>query len=90
MQQEKDLTICIKGKLLDFSTPKIMGIVNFTTDSFYEKSRRNIEALKYADIIDIGACSTRPGSKAVDKGQEKRDLKEGLELLKKEYPNEPG
>ena len=49
MPQEKDLTICIKGKLLDFNTPKIMGIVNFTTDSFYEKSRRNLEALKYAD-----------------------------------------
>lgn len=87
MPQEKDLTICIKGKLLDFNTPKIMGIVNFTTDSFYEKSRRNLEALKYADIIDIGACSTRPGSKAVDKAQEKRDLKEGLELVKKEFPH---
>ena len=86
MPPEKDLNICVKGKLLNLNTPKIMGIVNFTTDSFYEKSRRNLEALKYADIIDIGACSTRPGSKAVDKAQEKRDLKEGLELLKKEYP----
>ena len=86
MPLEKDLNLCVKGRLLNLNTPKIMGIVNFTTDSFYEKSRRNLEALKYADIIDIGACSTRPGSKAVDKAQEKRDLKEGLELLKKEYP----
>ena len=98
MPQKEDVTICVKGKLIDFSTPKIMGIVNFTSDSFYEKSRWNLDSLKYADIIDIGACSTRPGtafnslvrhgrSKAVDKAQEKRDLKEGLELVKKEFPH---
>ena len=86
MQHKKDLTICIKGKLIDFSSPKIMGIVNFTTDSFYDKSRGNIGALKYADIIDIGACSTRPGSTPVDKNQERRQLKEGLELVRKEFP----
>jgi dihydropteroate synthase len=86
MQHKKDLTICIKGKLIDFSSPKIMGIVNFTTDSFYDKSRGNIGALKHADIIDIGACSTRPGSTPVDKNQERRQLKEGLELVRKEFP----
>ena len=54
MPQKEDLTICIKGKLIDFSSPKVMGIVNFTTDSFYEKSRWNIDGLKYADIINRG------------------------------------
>ena len=87
MPQEKDLTICIKGKLIDFSSPKIMGIVNFTTDSFYEKSRWNFDSLKYADIIDIGGCSTRPGSAPVDKTQEKKQLNKGIDILKEKYPN---
>ena len=98
MPQKEDLTICIKGKLIDFSSPKIMGIVNFTTDSFYEKSRWNFDSLKYADIIDIGGCSTRPGidiggcstrpgSAPVDKTQEKKQLNKGIDLLKEKYPN---
>ena len=87
MPQKEDLTICIKGKLIDFSSPKVMGIVNFTTDSFYEKSRWNIDGLKYADIIDIGGCSTRPGSTPIDKNQEKKQLSKGIELLRQKYPD---
>jgi dihydropteroate synthase len=87
MQHKEDLTICVKGKLIDFNSPKIMGIVNFTTDSFYEKSRWNIEGLKYADIIDIGGCSTRPGSTPIDKAQEKKQLNKGIDLIKSKFPN---
>lgn len=87
MQQEKELTICVKGKLLNFNSPKIMGIVNFTTDSFYEKSRGNLGGLNYADIIDIGACSTRPGSTPIDKIQEKKQLNKGIDLIKEKFPN---
>lgn len=86
MPHKEDLTICIKGKLIDFSSPKIMGIVNCTTDSFYEKSRWNLDSLKYADIIDIGGCSTRPGSTPVDKSQEKKQLNKGINLLRERFP----
>ena len=58
MQLKEDLTICVKGKLIDFNFPKIMGIVNFTTDSFYEKSRWNIEGLKY-EYDELGLLKMR-------------------------------
>lgn len=66
-----DLTINIRGRLMDFHTPKVMGILNVTPDSFFAGSRtlqpekiseRVKEIVKEgADIIDIGGCSTRPG-----------------------------
>lgn len=87
MPHNKDLTICIKGKLIDFNSPKVMGIVNCTTDSFYEKSRWNLDSLKDADIIDIGACSTRPGSTPIDKNLEKKNLETGIKLIRNKFPN---
>lgn len=87
MPHKEDITICIKGRLIDFKTPKVMGIVNFTTDSFYEKSRWNLESLKDADIIDIGGCSTRPGSSPVDKAQEKKQLSKGISMLRERFPD---
>lgn len=87
MSQKEDLTICVKGRLMDFSTPKIMGIINCTTDSFYDKSRWNLDCLKYADIIDIGGCSTRPGSTPVDRTQERKQLNKGINMLREAFPN---
>jgi dihydropteroate synthase len=68
----KSLSINCKGLLYDLSTPKIMGIINCTPDSFYEKSRiteidkirKKVEEMIYqgVDIIDIGGVSTRPGA----------------------------
>ena len=87
MSYNENLTICVKGELMDFTTPKVMGIINVTTDSFYDKSRWNLDSLKYADIIDIGGCSTRPGSTPVDKTQERKQLNKGIDLLKEKYPN---
>lgn len=61
-----------RGKLIDLSQPKVMGIVNITPDSFYEKSRfigkqnviQRVEQIinEGGDIIDIGAYSSRPGA----------------------------
>ena len=71
-----EYTINVKGQLLDLSKPCVMGILNVTPDSFYADSRMQTEAEIYnrtnqiiaegAKIIDVGACSTRPGSKFVD------------------------
>jgi len=67
---EMDYTINVRGRLLDLSEPRVMGILNVTPDSFYADSRQQTKAeiarraaqivAEGADIIDIGACSTRP------------------------------
>lgn len=72
--------------------PKIMGIINVTDDSFFADSRiketdkiiNKIEMMinSKVDIIDIGAASTRPGSKEVDSNSEIRNLKDALITIK--------
>lgn len=88
-------TVNIKGQLLDLSTPLVMGILNVTPDSFHSDSRvsgeRFIERARSmladgAAIIDIGACSTRPGSEPVSQEEELARLHPVLSLLDKELP----
>ncbi|MCF0187370.1 MAG: dihydropteroate synthase, partial [Bacteroidaceae bacterium] len=72
MKRPIPYSINANGKLIDLSVPKVMGILNVTPDSFYAASRaeeetaitnRVIQVMEEgADIIDIGACSTRPGA----------------------------
>src|SRR5699024_12866123 len=69
------LKLAVKGRNLDFSKPKIMGILNITPDSFYDGGRyadinsalQQLEQIVEAgaDIIDNGGESTRPGSEAI-------------------------
>ncbi|WP_103326973.1 dihydropteroate synthase [Bacteroidetes bacterium endosymbiont of Geopemphigus sp.] len=90
------MTINCKGDLIDFSEPKIMGIVNLTPDSFYAPSRCSSShaLLKYiermldqgADFIDIGACSTRPGAQSITIQDELARLSEPLSLILKIFP----
>ena len=90
-------TINVHGKLMEFIVPKVMGILNVTPDSFYEGSRnvtddeiRNrIHTIvnEGADIIDIGAYSTRPKAGHISIDEELRRLKLGLTILNKEFPN---
>lgn len=74
-------TLNINGQLLDLSIPKVMGILNVTPDSFYEKSRvySNKRALEStielmvqdgADILDVGGYSTRPGASEISVKEE--------------------
>lgn len=89
--------IRIKGKLLDLSEPKVMGIINVTPDSFYDKSRymekeKIINQVKLmidtgATFIDVGACSTRPGSEMVDKNTEKARLEIALSAIRESFPD---
>lgn len=82
---------------IDFKSPIIMGILNITPDSFYDGgSYSSIDDLiiktetmiaQGADIIDIGAVSTRPGAEDVDENEELRRLIGPLEKLVKEFPN---
>lgn len=89
-------TLNCKGKLLFVEKPLVMGILNLTEDSFYAASRfHSIEAIKNkaaqmlndgADIIDIGAQSTRPGSTRVSADDELKKLIPAIELLIKNFP----
>lgn len=84
---------------MDFSRPKVMGIVNVTPDSFYSASRayglheasERIARLvaEGADIIDIGGYSTRPGAEAVSPEEEYRRLAVGLEAARSVAPEVP-
>ncbi len=89
-------TINIRGKLMPLDAPVVMGILNVTDDSFYQGSRvsspgdlvqRATAMLEAgAGILDLGACSTRPGSAPVEEALELARLHAALELLDKELP----
>jgi dihydropteroate synthase len=81
-----------------FETPKIMAIVNCTPDSFFEKSRSNEENIvaqcqkhleEGADILDLGAYSTRPNATEVSEKQELERLIPLLKIVRKEFPKTP-
>lgn len=84
------------GKGLDFSTPKIMGILNITPDSFYDGGRNfSIEAAlnraetlvkEGADIIDVGGYSTRPGAAEVTVLEEVNRVVPVVEKISELFP----
>lgn len=89
--------IHIKGHLHDFSNPKIMGILNMTPDSFFEKSRKTFGAElmevvqnmvnEGMDILDVGASSTRPGAQPPSAPEELGRLQEVIPFLRKAFPD---
>lgn len=91
--------INLDGKLLDFSEPVVMGIINVSPDSFYtgEKITSEKALLKKveqmiadgASIIDIGAVSTRPGAKLVSTKVELERLMPAVRAIRKRFPGFP-
>ena len=89
-------TLNCNGKLIDLSQPKVMGILNFTPDSFYSDSRINTDSnllhkvesmlVDGATFIDIGAYSSRPGADFVSESEESKRLFPALEIILKEFP----
>lgn len=89
-------TLNCKGKLIDLNEPKVMGILNITPDSFYDKSRfssmddllKRTETMlsEGATFIDIGAYSSRPGAEFVSEEEERKRLIPALEIILKEFP----
>lgn len=83
----------LRGRVVEFDHPQIMGIVNVTPDSFYAGSRtgdsvsvaRRVEKMieDGADWIDIGAYSSRPGALEVTAEEEIRRLRLGMGALRK-------
>lgn len=84
------------GRLLELSEPVVMGILNATPDSFYAASRSKTEGeiaqraeqilAEGGSIIDIGACSTRPGSKPVSEDEETERLTRAMKTVRQVAP----
>lgn len=89
-------TINCQGKLLDLSKPVVMGIINITEDSFFAGSRtQHIDLVleraaqliaEGAQILDIGAQSTRPGAVTVGPDTELERLVPAVRILKEHFP----
>ena len=76
-------TLNVNGRLIDLTCPLIMGVVNLTPDSFYQVQEMYDGDVLTADIIDVGAYSTRPGHGDVSVDEEKERLRMGLAEIRK-------
>jgi len=95
-KNNKNLSINCKGQLIDLSTPKVMGILNITPDSFYDggqfKDSKSIlvqtEKLisEGATFVDVGAYSSRPGANFVSENEELHRIIPVVELILKHFP----
>ena len=92
-----EYSINVQGRLMDFSEPQVMGILNVTPDSFYAASRMQTEqeiaeranqiVAEGGTIIDIGACSTRPGFQEISEEEEMERLRFALGIVRREQPD---
>lgn len=90
------MTINCNGKLIDLSSPKVMGILNITPDSFFDGGKYKNEAdilsqtekmlTEGATFIDIGAYSSRPGAKHISEEEELQRIIPVIELLVQHFP----
>lgn len=92
-----DYTINVHGQLMSLSQPQVMGILNVTPDSFFAGSRMRTEqaiagranqiVAEGAAMIDVGGCSTRPGSEPVSEAEEMQRLRLALGVVRREQPH---
>ena len=90
------MTINCNGKLIDLSTPKVMGILNCTPDSFYDGGKYKSESQFLTQVekmlsdgatfVDIGAYSSKPNAEFVSEEEELNRLLPVLELVLKSFP----
>jgi dihydropteroate synthase len=93
----KNHSINLRGKLMSLDIPRVLGILNLTPDSFFDggkyldkssiKKRISQMVDEGADIIDVGACSTRPGAVLPSEKEEIKRLKIGAEIIRELYPD---
>lgn len=93
----RPFSVVARGRLVEFTRPVVMGILNITDDSFYDGGRyRDADAMMQqarrmlaegADIIDVGASSSRPGATLLPPDEEARRLREAITLLRSELPD---
>lgn len=90
------MTLNCKGVLIDLNSPKVMGILNITPDSFYDGGKYHSDKLllnqaekllsEGATFIDVGAYSSRPGASAISEEEEYQRIAPVLDLLLKHFP----
>jgi len=93
------MTINLKGNLINLSTPKVMGILNITPDSFYDggdfRSDKSIllqvekMLTEGANLIDIGGQSSRPNAKLITWEEELQRVLTPIQSILKEFPETP-
>jgi len=91
------MTINCKGTLIDLSSPKVMGILNITPDSFFDggKYKNDTDILVHvkkmlvdgATFIDVGAYSSKPGAVKISEDQEIKRILPVIDLLIREFPD---
>ncbi len=89
-------TLNCKGKIINLSSPLVMGVMNITPDSFYDggKYRHPLDAITQAErllenganILDMGAASSRPGAGIIDPEEEQQRLLPALQAVVKQFP----
>jgi dihydropteroate synthase len=89
-------TINCKGNLIDLSTPRVMGIINLTPDSFYDGGKLTSEKeiilqaekmlIEGATFLDLGGYSSRPGAKFVSEKEELNRVLPVIKILLNEFP----
>ena len=89
-------TLHCQGRLLDLSRPVVMGILNLTSDSFYDGGRytEEVSMIKQAEkmlaegaaLLDIGGASSRPGATEVNETEELHRVVRAMETLQKHFP----
>ena len=97
IQPFKTYSLNLRERLVTIDRPWVMGIVNITPDSFYGGSRAMDEQTligrvhrlldEGADVLDVGACSTRPGSESVSEQGEMERLEWALGIIRREAPD---
>ncbi|MBQ6190464.1 MAG: dihydropteroate synthase [Bacteroidaceae bacterium] len=97
MKNDATYSLNIGGRLLEWTKPLVMGILNATPDSFFADSRKQtaediaVRARQIveegATIVDVGAYSTRPGASEVSEEEELRRLRQALDIVKQEVPD---
>lgn len=90
-------TLNVRGKLWDLSTPKVMGILNVTPDSFYDGGRyleeksilEQVEKMlgEGADLIDVGGYSTRPGAREISEDEELKRVIDAIRIILAAFPD---
>lgn len=90
-------SVTVHGRLVTFERPAVMGILNITPDSFYDGGRHTTpDAILAharqlladgADIVDIGASSSRPGAQLIAPDVEAERLVSAIKLIRQEFPD---
>ena len=93
---QRNTSIRVRDILFDLSTPKVMGIVNVTPDSFYSESRTaqgNLLSIvekmlsEGMQIVDIGGYSSRPGSTEITVKEELNRVIPAISAIRKAFPD---